>query len=335
MPTTHFRGKTRREFMSGLSLAAIAVSGLAAAPQGPIIPLTPGPEVDNYKKAQARSLAKFNVSAQSRYVKIPKLSLTAHVLEAGHGDPVVFIHGGGATAVSFAPMLGALQSTFHTFAPDRPGCGLTDKIDYRGVPFREHAVDFVTGVLDVLKLPKAALVGNSMGGYWSLVFALARPERVGKLVLIGEVAGSSPPKPDAPRPPPREASKASVENTRALYGAVLVANVDRVPEEVLEADYAGSVLPGAAQSWDTMLEEIGRERRGLTYALRPELKNLKPETLFIWGDKDTFGPPTLGQEMASLAPHARCEVIRGAGHLVWLDEPEQCAKLTIGFLKHT
>ena len=151
-------------------------------------------------------------------------------------------------------------------------------------------------------------------------------------MLIGEVAGSSPPGPDAPRPPRREAS---VENTRAGYGAVLVANVDRVPEEVLMADYAGSVLPGAAQSWDTMLEEIGRERRGLTYALRPELKNLRPETLFIWGDKDTFGPPTLGQEMASLAPCARCEVIRGAGHLVWLDEPEQCAKLTISFLKHT
>jgi len=332
MSAINFSGKTRREFVAGFSSAAIAVSGLVAAPPDPIIPLIPGPEVDAYKKAQARSLAKFKVSAQSRYVKIPMLSLTAHVLEAGHGDPVVFIHGGAATAVQFAPMLGALQSQFHTFAPDRPGCGLTDKIDYRGVPFREHAVAFVTGVVDALKLRKGALVGNSMGGYWSLAFALARPERVAKLVLIGEVAGSSPPGPGAPRPPRKEAS---VENTRAGYGAVLVANVDRVPQEVLMADYAGSVLPGAAQSWDTMLEEIGRERRGLTYALRPELKNLRPETLFIWGDKDTFGPPTLGQEMASLAPHARCEVIRGAGHLVWLDEPEQCAKLIISFLKRT
>jgi hypothetical protein len=148
----------------GLSLVAIAVSDLAAAPEGPIIPLIPGPEVDNYKKAQARSLLKFKVSAQSRYVKIPKLSFTAHVLEAGYGHPVVFIHGGAATAVQFAPMLGALQNAFHMFAADRPGCGLTDKIDYRGVPFREHAVDFVTGILDALKLRKAALVGNSIGG---------------------------------------------------------------------------------------------------------------------------------------------------------------------------
>ncbi len=74
---------------------------------------------------------------------------------------------------------------------------------------------------------------------------------------------------------------------------------------------------------------------GSEHYATPELKNLRPETLFIWGDKDAFGPPILGQEMAALAPHARCEVIRGAGHLVWLDEPEQCAKLVISFLKRT
>lgn len=119
-----------------------------------------------------------------------------------------------------------------------------------------------------------------------------------------------------------------------MYRAFLVAHVDRVAQEVLAADYAGSVLPGAAQAWNTMLEQIGREQRGLTYTLRPELKNLRPQTLFIWGDKDTFGPPTLGQEMAALAPHARCEVVRDAGHLVWLDQPEVCAKVTINFLNH-
>lgn len=209
--------------------------------------------------------------------------------------------------------------------------GLTDKIDYRGVPFHDHAVSFVSGVLDALKLPKAALVGNSMGGYWSLAFALARPERVTKLVLIGEVAGSSPPGPPRTSAPPQESS---LENTRDVYRAFLVAHVDRVAQEVLAADYAGSVLPGAAQAWNTMLEQIGREQRGLTYTLRPELKNLRPQTLFIWGDKDTFGPPILGQEMAALAPHARCEVVRDAGHLVWLDQPEACAKLTINFLNH-
>ena len=38
--------------------------------------------------------------------------------------------------------------------------------------------------------------------------------------------------------------------------------------------------------------------------------------------------------MAALAPHARCEILADAGHIVWLDQPERCSKLTIDFLKH-
>lgn len=185
MTVRHLNGMTRREFVWGLSFAGITAHA-AAAPQNRITRLAPSPEVDNYKKAQALSLARFKVSAQSRFVNIPMLSLTAHVLEAGRGNPVVLVHGGGASAVQFAPMLAALQNDFHTFAPDRPGCGLTDKIDYRGVPFRQHAVDFITGLLDALKLPRAALVGNSMGGYWSLVFALAKGGRRVCFLAVGE-----------------------------------------------------------------------------------------------------------------------------------------------------
>jgi pimeloyl-ACP methyl ester carboxylesterase len=330
VPTPYYIRATRREFVSSLSFATISASNLLADPRSPITPLVPGPEVDEYRKAQDRSLAKFNVSARSRFVKLSRPPLVAQVLQAGRGEPVLLIHGGGATAVQFSPLLGVLQSNFQTFAPDRPGCGLSDKIDYRGVPFRDHAVDFITGILDNLKLPKAALVGNSMGGYWSLVFALAKPERVSRLVLIGEVAGSSPPGPPITQHPQ---TKPSIEATRGGYRAMLVANIDRVPEEVLEADYAGGVLPGAAQAWDTMLEEIGREHLGLTYALRPELKHLRPDTLFIWGDKDRFGPAKLGQEMAAIAPHARCEVVEDAGHLVWLDKLDRCAQLTTNFLR--
>src|SRR5215216_6279068 len=167
MSILHLGGQTRREFLSSVAFASVAMSARAAAGQSAITPLIPSVAVDGYKKAQARALAKFKVAAHSRYVKLPALALTAHVLEAGRGDPVVLIHGGNATAVNFAPLIAALQGQFHTFTPDRPGCGLTDKIDYRGVPFRDHAVSFVTGVLDTLKLSKASLVGNSMGGYWS------------------------------------------------------------------------------------------------------------------------------------------------------------------------
>jgi len=77
----------------------------------------------------------------------------------------------------------------------------------------------------------------------------------------------------------------------------------------------------------------GGNRNGLAYALRPELKNLKPPTLFIYGDKDIEGPPSIAREMAELAPNARCEIVADAGHLVWLDQPRVCAQLLLNFVK--
>ncbi len=75
---------------------------------------------------------------------------------------------------------------------DRPGHGLSDEFNYLNTAVREHAVDVISTVIDGMKLSDANVVGNSMGGLWALQFALAKPERVTKLVLLGDPAGSSP-----------------------------------------------------------------------------------------------------------------------------------------------
>jgi pimeloyl-ACP methyl ester carboxylesterase len=46
------------------------------------------------------------------------------------------------------PLFSILAQRFQLFAPDRPGCGMTDKIDYRGVDFRKHAIDFVGSLME-------------------------------------------------------------------------------------------------------------------------------------------------------------------------------------------
>ena len=83
------------------------------------------------------------------------------------------------------------------------------------------------------------------------------------------------------------------------------------------------MLPGAA-----LLSGVTR----LTRALRPELARLAPPTLLLWGDKDAFGAPQLGHEMAALMPHGRCEEVADAGHLPWLDQPDRCAEAITKFL---
>lgn len=294
------------------------------------MPSIHGAVTQAFEQAQERVLSSFGIAARSRYVQLQAPPLRAHVLEAGTGEPVVLLHGGNAVAVQLAPVMAALQGTFQIFAPDRPGCGLTDRFEYRGVSLREHAVQFVTSVLDALDLPRATLIANSMGGYWALVFALAYPERVAKLVLVGEPAGSAPPR--GPFPARPTDGQPTLDGMRAYYAERLVAHSERVSADMLEASHAAALLPGAAQAWDTMLETIRHERLGLTYALRPELAHLRPATLFLWGDRDAFGPPALGAEMAELAPRARCVVVQDAGHLPFWDQPEPCAEAIREFL---
>jgi pimeloyl-ACP methyl ester carboxylesterase len=322
----------RRQFLKVSAACAVAahLSGTtrhSRAYAGPITPLEAGAEVDDFKAAQRTLLDRYEVSARSRYIALKEPALTAHVLDAGVGDPVLMLHGGGQFACQFAPLMAPLQKSFHVFAVDRPGCGLTDKVDYRQVALRQHAIDFVGSALDALDVRTTALIGSSMGGLWALLFALEHPERVTSLVLVGEPAWSSR---IAHAPPP--ASRApTIEGVRAAYAGRLVADVKRVPEEMIKATLAANRLPGAADSWDTLITKFLQDKNG-TYHLRPELKNLRARTLFVWGDGDKFGPPTLGQEMAVLAPDARCEVLADAGHLVWLDQPERCARSTMAFL---
>ena len=331
---------TRRRFIQTWTAGgAISASALIQATHGAsaatITALTPGPEVDQFKAAQDRLLKRFGVPARSHFLKLKKPLLQTQVLEAGSGSPVLLLHGGGGTAASWAPLMARLQDRFHCFAPDRPGCGLSDKIDYRDIPLRQHAIDFLSGVLDGLKLPRAALIANSMGGYWSLVFALAHPERVSRLVLIGEPAASGPPQADTPLPPPA-AKKPTLEGIRALYRTRLAADVERIAPEILEEDLAARTLPGAGLAWDSMVDEFVLRQHLSTYALRPELKGLHPPTLIIWGERDKLGGgPAIGREMAALAPRARCEVLADAGHVAWIDQPERCATLVAEFLATT
>ncbi len=326
---------SRRKFLiAGLASTVLAAASPLRAAADPVIPLVPGSEVESFKLAQERLLAKSQVAAKSQFVKLKNPPLTAHVLHGGQGAPILLIHGGNAIAVQWSPLLVDLQREFHWYAPDRPGCGLTDKFDYsQGSDFQQHAREFVGGVMDALDLRRASLIGNSMGGYWAMLFALAEPDRVDKLVLLGSPAASLPPG-ERPQRPPAVPGTPSIAGTRAALRGRLVAHVDRVSPEMLEACTAGYRLPGAQLSWSTMLAALASPpASGLTHALRPELKDLKAPTLFVWGDQD-MEPPRLGQEMAALAPHARCEIVADAGHIVWLDQPEQCSKLTIDFLKN-
>jgi 2-hydroxy-6-oxonona-2,4-dienedioate hydrolase len=251
------------------------------------------------------------------------------------------VHGGGATALSLEPLLSRLQHRYRLLAPDRPGCGGTDFVNYRTVDLREHSIAFLNGILEHYGIDQVSLIGNSIGGYLGLVYALAHPERVRKLVLVGAVVGLDRHLPIVVRllGVPRlnrvlaaTVARPSVSLMRHMF-KLLVADTRQVTEEQLELEYAQAVIPGAGESWLSLLEEfttiLGLKSR---HYLFPELKCLETPTLFIWGDRDKFSPPAVGERARAVMPKAQIVVPVGAGHLCWIDRTEECVVAITEFL---
>src|SRR6476660_4919308 len=114
-----------------------------------------------------------------------------HYVEAGTGPTVILLHGLGGSSQVWQFNIAALAEKYHVVAPDQIGFGKSDKplVNYR---IRTY-VDFLDQFCKQLKIERASLVGNSMGGWIATAFTAAFPDRVDKLVLV-DAAGYAPPK---------------------------------------------------------------------------------------------------------------------------------------------
>jgi len=307
---------------------------------------------ERFRRTQDDALAATGVAVTSTFIDVRAPALRVHVLDAGAGDPVLMIHGGNSVAASWAPLLAWLAPHHRLIMPDRPGCGLTTTFDYRRIDLRSHGASFVRGVFDALELKQAAIVANSMGGFFAMAFAIANPQMVSKLVLMGEPAGADGhPRlfhrlvgtrglnaalyATALRPAPNAAgARAGLARSR------LVAEPSRVDDALLDCFAAAARLPGAVRSWRTMVEQafvppgLGMLARKMTvtHALLPELGQLTAPTLLLWGDRDPLGTPDAGRALADSMPNARLQVVEDAGHLPWLDQPVYCGQVAAAFL---
>jgi pimeloyl-ACP methyl ester carboxylesterase len=270
-----------------------------------------------------------------------------HLLEKGSGRPVVVLSGTGDPAGFLLPLLDAIEGV-HVIAPDRPGMGSSDPVELPIHRYREAAVRWLDGLLDTLDLETAAFVGHSGGGVWALWYALAHPQRVTRLVLMGvpTLPGTRAPLPirlmSTPGlgavlrrlVPPSPAS--FVRLARAVgEGETIGAHPDLVDLEVAvardpaaqratRAEFRALVSPFA------LLLRDGFRRPG---RVRPEeLGGLTVPTSLVWGERDPLGSIAVARAVTGLIPDARLKVLP-TGHGPWLGEPERTADAVSGFVR--
>ena len=269
-----------------------------------------------------------------------------HLLEKGEGPPVVLLHGTGNAAGFLLPLLHELQGV-RAIAPDLPGVGLSDPIDLPADRYRETAVAWLDRLLDTLELDATTLVGHSGGGVWALWYALAHPDRVRRLVLIGPPAlpktscplpmrlvatpgvGALLPRLDPPTPKSvlRLASVMGEQATLArrpdLIDLLVALGRDPVTDRAAKAEIRLLVSPFA------LLSRSGF--RGRSRVRPDELRQVAMPTLIVWGERDPLGGVAVARAITDLIPHARLEVLP-TGHGPWLGEPAKTAATIVDFV---
>ncbi len=254
----------------------------------------------------------------------------------------MFLHGSSTSSLSLLPVLERLEGV-RAIAVDRPGFGRSEPVRVPRQRFRDAAVAFLDEVLDELGLQTAALAGNSMGGTWVVWYALARPERVRRLVLLG----SAPLLPGTRPPVPLRISAAPlvgdllphvVKPNRKLLVRLMASmgeeeTIVRYPE-LIESLVAAARDPinSAANlaELQAVITPFGFRRSA---RMDPgELRRLNVPTLLIWGDRDPVGAAEVAHETARLMPRAQLELLQ-AGHVPYLGHPHRASKLVSTFIR--
>ncbi len=285
------------------------------------------PTPDEFEDARLALFHEQGFEGRSRRL-VDATGRTTYAIERpGAGPPRVLVHGGLADASVWYRMAGSLSG--HVVVIDRPGCGLSDPVDYTGVDYRRAAADWLASVADGLGAPSIDVIGNSMGGYFSIAFALAHPTRARHLVLAGAPAGLDRPLPLFLRLVGTPLAHLLLafdiqdpETMRARILADMLARPERISVRAIEIALSNAHRPASKLAVRTMLAnvtDLGGWRRELM--LREPMRALGVSTLFLWGANDNFAPVSSGQELAKAMSLARVELVEDAGHLPQIDQP--------------
>jgi pimeloyl-ACP methyl ester carboxylesterase len=263
--------------------------------------------------------------------------------DAGALPPILLLHGIGSVTAPAVPLLSALPDR-RVLAVDWPGHGLSGLGVLRaGEGLRGHALAVLDEVLAFFRLERVDAIGHSLGGQFALYLALARPDRLRRLVLLGAPGGAF--SQASPTLGMRLVSlpglgtavlglstsgRAHDRAVDRLFGAGALAGY---PAEINEIGYLASQRPDFAPSVASLFRAMmtpfaARAHIALTEA---ELADLTVPVLIVWGTDDVILTPAHGRPSAEAIPHVTILEVDG-GHAPWLNDPERVGTAVSMFL---
>jgi 2-hydroxy-6-oxonona-2,4-dienedioate hydrolase len=251
--------------------------------------------------------------------------LKIHYVEAGRGIPLILIHGLADDTTIWDPVIPHLAARFRVIALDQIGFGRSDKplLNYRISTF----VDFLDGFMSELKIERASLIGNSLGGWVAAAYALEHPERIERLVLC-DAAGYAE---LAKTMDPRAMSAlrlASREDIR--YLGPLTFRDERFYRDI-DAMFKQRMTAGDNYTVGQFIESMVRGDDVLDNRVR----KINRPTLVIWGRNDKLIPLSFGERFHQEIANSQLQIIDNCGHIPQLECPTEFSAAVLQFFGDT
>jgi pimeloyl-ACP methyl ester carboxylesterase len=234
---------------------------------------------------------------------------------AGHGEPLLLLHGGFSTIETWGAQVPALAERYRVYLPERRGHGRTP--DVEGPTGYDIMARDTIGFMKALEIPSAHLVGWSDGGNVALEVALARPDLVRKLVIIGAGDDFDDVTSDGPR------------YTAALRAQAQHLTPDALPPMLREA-YA-QLSPDGADHFPVVFDKLVATWRGGPRHPLSDLARIAAPTLVMIGDDDLLTADHAAAIQRSI-PDAQLAVVPGTDHLLQFEKPDLVNRMILDFL---
>jgi 4,5:9,10-diseco-3-hydroxy-5,9,17-trioxoandrosta-1(10),2-diene-4-oate hydrolase len=278
-------------------------------------------------------MSELTESGTSKFVELDGVKIHYH--DAGKGETLVLLHGGGPGASSWSNFKGnidELSQKYRVIMMDQPGFGKSGRPIYEGERIGSFAARTLRNLLGHLDIDKAHLIGNSMGGHVSMKFAIDHPEMTGKLILMAPAIQIN-----FLTPAPTEGAKhlfgyyrgtgPSPDKMRSFLHT-LVYDQSMVTDELVQARYEISAEPSTVEWTKKMFASQDRFE-----PLWRELDKIPQQTLLLWGRDDRVVPFERGVFMVQALPNAELHVVSRCGHWVMIEHPKLFNRLCLEFLE--
>ena len=265
----------------------------------------------------------------------------------GKGEPILLFNGASDSMDAWDPsFLTGISSNHTVIVFDQRGIG-NSTVGSKPYTYPQLAND-TAGLLDALKIPKADVMGYSLGGHIAQAFTISHPEKVNRLILVASSCGG---KDSIPKPPEFKKLQADVVNKslynipitqelKALNAAALGSGWVKLHPESVDIPANTTSLqqlkPGLTPEIANKQKNLGIwENTNWSGACDEEAKLAKPTLVITGTDDNDYMPHGNALILASKIPGAWLIQIKDAGHAVMNQYPEEIGKIVNTFLSTT